>query len=149
MQKQSFDKAGKVTSVIATGAYKVSKITLPLKVSIIRNENWWNGKANIKKASYLAVGKGETRTLMIKSQEADIAYNILPMSVKSLTKNPKLNVQFGAIPRIRMLKVNSAAKFFNTPKLREAISLAINRKSIAKELGINRPIYEQYFDSLC
>lgn len=132
LSKNSFDNNGRVTSVIATGAYAIDKITLPLKVQLLRNENWWKGKAHIKKASYLAVGKGETRALMIKSQESDIAYNILPISVKSLSKQSNLNVQFEAIPRTRMLKVNSGSKFLNTPELREAISLAINRKAIAK-----------------
>lgn len=140
LAKKSFDEKGRVTNIIATGAYSIDKITLPLKVKLIRNEKWWNGKANIKEASYLAVGKGETRALMIKSQEADIAYNMLPISVKSLKRNANLNVQFGAIPRVRMLKVNAGSEFLNTPELREAISLAINRKAIAKVILKNEKL---------
>lgn len=140
LAKKSFDENAKVINMIASGAYAVNKITLPLKVKLIRNENWWNGKANIKEASYLAVGKGETRALMIKSQEADIAYNILPTSIKSLKKNPNLNVEFKAIPRARMLKVNSGSEFFNTAELREAISLAINRKAISKVILKNEDL---------
>lgn len=140
LAKKSFDENGRVIDIIATGAYIVNKITLPLNVKLIRNENWWKSKANIKEASYLAVGKGETRALMIKSQEADIAYDLLPISIESLSKNPNLDVQFGAIPRARMLKVNAGSEFFNTPQLREAISLAINRKAIAKVILKNEAL---------
>lgn len=135
ISKNSFNSTtGKVEKIIGTGAYKIKDITAPLSIKLTRNENWWNGKANIKDISYLAVGKGETRSLMMKSKEADIAYSILPISLKSLKKNPNFDIQIVSIPRTRMLKINSGSEFFNTSELREAISLAIQRKAIAKAI---------------
>lgn len=140
LSKKSFDEKGKVTTIIGTGAYTLKSITAPLRVKLTRNDNWWNGKANVKDVSYLAVGKGETRSLMIKSKEADIAYSLLPISLISLKKDPNLNTQVTAIPRTRMLKINSSSEFFNTPQLRQAISLAIQRKAISKAILKNESL---------
>lgn len=134
LSKNSFDKNGKVTNIIGTGAYKIKSIKVPSSIKLTKNNHWWNGQANIKDISYLAVPKDEARTLMIKSGESDIAYSILPISAKSLKNNPKLNTTVVAIPRTSMLKVNAASPYLSNTNLREAISLSINRKGIAKAL---------------
>ncbi len=140
LSKKSFNERNKVTKIIGSGAYKVKSITPPLRIKLTRNDNWWNGKANIKDISYLAVPKGETRSLMIKSEEAHIAYSMLPISLKSLKRDPNLNTTIVTIPRTRMLKVNSGSEFFNTVTLREAISLAINREGIARAILNNKDL---------
>ena len=140
LSKNSFNEKNKVIKIIASGAYKVKSITPPLRIKLTRNDNWWKGKANIKNISYLAVPKGETRSLMIKSEEADIAYSMLPISLKSLKRDPNLNTTIVTIPRTRMLKVNSGSEFFNTVNLRKAISLAINREGIAKAILDNKSL---------
>jgi len=140
LSKSSFDTNGKVTKVIGTGAYKIKSISLPSQIKLTKNENWWNGQANIRDISYLAVPKDESRTLMIKSGEADIAYSILPISAKSLKHNTKLTTTVVAIPRTTMLKINAASPYLNKVNLREAISLSIDRKGIAKALLNNETL---------
>ncbi|QKJ23164.1 ABC transporter substrate-binding protein [Poseidonibacter lekithochrous] len=140
LSKNSFDTNGKTTKIIGTGAYKIKSISVPSSVKLTKNENWWNGEANIKDISYLAVPKGESRTLMVKSGEANIAYNIMPISAKTLKRNPNLNTTVVAIPRTSMLKVNAASPYLNNKNLREAISLSINRKGIAKALLHNETL---------
>ena len=132
LSKNSFDKEGKIIKVIGTGAYQIKSLTAPLKIKLTRFDKWWKGKANIKNITYLSVGKGETRSLMIKSHEADIAYSLLPISLKSLKKDPTLNTTIVTIPRAKLLKVNLASFFLKDINVRRAISLALDRKNMAK-----------------
>ena len=91
------------------------------------------GKTNeVEKLTYNAVGTNETRALMIKSGDADIAFSILPISLKSLEKNPNLDIQTVKIFRTRKLKLNSGDEILKDKNIRQAISYAINRDAIAK-----------------
>jgi|TARA_R110002050_G_scaffold56_8_gene429 peptide/nickel transport system substrate-binding protein len=132
LSKNSFEKNGKIKEIIGTGAYKIKSLTAPLKIKLTRFDKWWKGKANIKDITYLSVGKGETRSLMIKSHEADIAYSLLPISLKSLKNNPTLNTTIVTIPRSKLLKVNLGSFLLKDINVRRAISLALDRENMAK-----------------
>lgn len=134
LAKESFSKNSKVIKIIGTGAYKIKKLTAPLKLELVRFDEYWGEKANIEKVQYLAVGKAETRALMLKAKEADIAYTILPTSLKSLQKYSNLNIKTVVVPRITMIKLNSGHEFLKDVKARKALSYLIDRKNIAKAI---------------
>lgn len=131
LSPKSFDDAGDVTAIIGTGAYRVDAVTPPLRVEMSAFDNWWNGKAGIEKVSYLAVGRGETRSMMAQSGDADLVLSLLPVSVNQLKNDPSVNVEVATIPRTRLLKFDVAKPFFDDVIERQALSLAIDRKAIA------------------
>jgi peptide/nickel transport system substrate-binding protein len=131
LSKNSFEN-GKVVKFIGTGPFKITNITEPLLIKADRFDSWWGKTNEIEKLTYNAVGTNETRVLMIKSGDADIAFSILPISLKSLEKNPNLDIQTVKIFRTRKLKLNSADEILKDKNIRHAISYAINRDAIAK-----------------
>lgn len=128
----SFDAAGKVVQIVGSGPYKVKALTPPARLELAASGAWWGGKPGIEDVNYLAVGQGETRTLMAESGEADLVFSILPVSVDRLKQNSKLDVQIATIPRTRILKVNAASPFFDQIEERQAISAAIDRVGVTK-----------------
>ena len=130
----SFDGEGRVTRVIATGAFRATDIAPPFRVDLERFEHWWNGRAGVPKATYLSVGRGETRALMALSGRADLTISVLPVFVDRLRRSPDLNLDIVSIPRTRILKLNVADPKFADLRVRQAISLAIDRKAIATAL---------------
>lgn len=128
---KSFDEAGEVTAIIGTGAYRVDEVTPPLRVEMTAFDKWWNGKADIEKVSYLAVGRGETRAMMAQSGDADLVLSLLPVAVNQLNNDPAVNVAVATIPRTRLLKFDVSKPFFDEVIERQALSLAIDRKAIA------------------
>ncbi|MDH2432516.1 ABC transporter substrate-binding protein [Pokkaliibacter sp. MBI-7] len=130
----SYTADGKVSQIIATGPYQIEAMTLPLKLELRRNEHWWGGKVAIDSASYLAVGKGETRALMAQSGEADLVFSLLPVSLAALSHDPRLHTEVVTLPRTRMLKLNAGSPLFSDVRVRQALSLALDRQGMAKAI---------------
>lgn len=130
----SYDPSGRVVRVIGTGPYRATTVAPPLRIDLERFDDWWGGRPAIARARYLAVGQGETRTLMAESGEADVVVSILPVSLARLRRNPKLAVQTVTPPRTRLLKLNAGSPLFSDPRARRALSLALDRAGLAKVL---------------
>ena len=43
---------------------------------VVRNENYWNGKAKLAKVTFKDINDQNTRALSLKSGEIDVAYNL-------------------------------------------------------------------------
>lgn len=133
-------KNGKLENLIGTGAFKIVDLTLPIGIKATKFKQWWGKNNEVDNLTYTAVGKNETRALMIKSGEADIAFSILPISLKSLNKNKNLDIQTVKIFRTRKLKLNSGDEILNDVNVRKAISYAINRKAISKGILLDETL---------
>lgn len=136
----SYDDKNNVVAVIGSGPFKVSSLSMPLKVSMHRFDGYWQRKAAIDEVNYLAVGKGETRALMAQSGEADVVISLLPLSLNAVKRSPKTTVQTVTIPRTRMLKLNVASPLFSDVRVRQALSEGIDRKAIAKAILRNEQL---------
>ncbi|PLY08052.1 MAG: ABC transporter substrate-binding protein [Arcobacter sp.] len=140
LAKSSFDEKGKVKKVIGTGAFEIANITIPIAIKVKRFDNWWNGKAKVENISYTSVSKNETRALMMKTHQSDIAFSLLPISLKSLKRDSHLNTETVTIFRTRKLKVNSGSEFLSDKRVRHAISYALDRKGISKVILHNESL---------
>lgn len=127
----SFDKSGKTIAVIGSGPYQIKQVSAPLKVSLVRFERYWQTPAHIKEVEYLAVGKGETRALMAQSGQADLVFSLLPLSVNSVKRAPNVSLDIVTLPRTRLLKLNAGSPFFSDVRVRQALSLALDRPALA------------------
>ncbi|WP_446905341.1 ABC transporter substrate-binding protein [Aeromonas veronii] len=127
----SFDKSGKTIAVIGSGPYQIKQVRAPLKVSLVRFERYWQTPAHIKEVEYLAVGKGETRALMAQSGQADLVFSLLPLSVNSVKRAPNVSLDIVTLPRTRLLKLNAGSPFFSDVRVRQALSLALDRPALA------------------
>jgi peptide/nickel transport system substrate-binding protein len=130
----AYDSQGQVRELIGTGPYRVTGLTPPLKLDLQRTEHWWGGLPTIASASYLAVGKGETRALMAASGDADLVFSLLPVSLPALRRHPGLQIEVVTVPRTRMLKLNAASPFFSDVQVRRALSLALDRTGMARAI---------------
>ncbi|MCA3263556.1 MAG: ABC transporter substrate-binding protein [Telmatospirillum sp.] len=130
----AYSEAGAVTRIVGTGPYRATVVEPPLKVEIAKFEGWAGRPPAIARASYLAVTRGETRTAMAESGQADLVYVLPPEAVDRLRRNPRLAVAVAPIPRTRLLKLNAASPFFADQRVRAAISFALDREGIAASL---------------
>ncbi|PTY38778.1 ABC transporter substrate-binding protein [Saccharospirillum sp. MSK14-1] len=128
----SFNEAGDITAIVGTGAYQVNEVVPPLRIELSAFDDWWQGRANIEQVRYLAVPRGETRTMMSQSGDADLTLSLPPVATEQLASDPNINLQVVTIPRTRLLKLNTAKPFFDSAQERQALSLAINREALAR-----------------
>ena len=95
----------------------------------------YDGKAPaVKKINYLSAGRGETRALLAESGQAEIVFTHDAASFDRLKKMPSLQFYSLPIPRTIYIKVNSALPKFNDVRVRQALSMAIDRDGIASAI---------------
>ena len=127
----SYDAAGKVTKVIGSGPYEVTKVEVPSQVDLVASEHW-DGKAPaIDNVEYQVVSRAENRALMVESGQADIALGMDPTSLQRLRKSDDVRIESVLLPRTIVLKLNAADPLLADVRVREALSLALDREGIA------------------
>ena len=131
----SFGENGAVRTVIGTGPYRVSSLGLPLRIEVERFNGWTGGPAPaIERATYLSVPRAEARALMAESGQADIAFTLDAPSLARLRRSPRVDVVAVPIPRVELLKLNVGSPLFGDLKVRQAISLGLDRAGIARAI---------------
>ncbi|MCK5311550.1 MAG: ABC transporter substrate-binding protein [Desulfobacteraceae bacterium] len=130
----SYNDDGSVKEIIGTGFYKLVSTNNETVFDYQSFDNYWGKNTEIKKARYLAISNAETRALMAESGEADISLTISATAKERLQNVKGVSVVSTAIPRVRLLKLNSSLPFFDTVEERLALSLSIDRKGIAESI---------------
>ena len=123
-----------VNEIIGTGFYRLVSTNGKTVFDFEAFDKYWGKKAAIQKTRYLAVPNGETRALMAESGEADISLTLSATAAERLQKTSGVSIISTAIPRVRLLKLNANLDFFDTIEERLALSLAIDRKGIARAI---------------
>ncbi|NDV85394.1 ABC transporter substrate-binding protein [Aurantimonas aggregata] len=130
----SFADDGTVKDIIATGPYRLTLFEAPQRLAVEAFPDYRDGKPAIEAATYLAAGRGETRTLMAESGDADLAFQLDPPSVARLHANDAVELLKVPLPRVMQLKVNAGLPPFDTAEGRAALSEAIQREGLAAAL---------------
>jgi peptide/nickel transport system substrate-binding protein len=128
----SFDDEGNIRQLIATGPYQIGQLQPPHRADVVKFSGYWGAPARIDSLSYLAGHRSESRTLLVESGQADVAYSIDPVNRDTLKKSSNVTVNSYTLPRTILLKLNDSHPFFNTKETRRAMSLALDRKGIAQ-----------------
>ncbi|WP_152046726.1 ABC transporter substrate-binding protein [Aureimonas psammosilenae] len=130
----SFAPDGSVSTVVGTGPYRLTLYQPPQRLAAEAFADYWNGKPAIEATTYLAAGRGETRTLMAESGDADLAFQLDPPSIARLKANRAVGVLKVPLPRVMQIKVNAGIPPFDTVEGRTALSEAIDRQGITAGL---------------
>lgn len=127
-------EGGVAVRAIGSGPYRATLVESPLRVEAELFPGWTGPKPAIARISYLAVPRGETRTIMAESGQADLIYVLPPESVDRLRRSTRIAVEVIPIARTRAIKLNAARPAFADVRTRQAFSLALDREGIAKAL---------------
>ncbi len=130
----AFDAEGNPNNLIGTGPFKVAAFTPPQSIDLVRNDAYWGEAPQIEKASYLAAGRAETRALLAESGDADMVFTLDPSGYARLSEVESVETVAVPIPRVVTLKVNAGHPFFEDPRARQALSLAMNRDGVASAI---------------
>ncbi len=142
----SFDEAGKVKAVIATGPYVLREHHLPRYLITERNEAYRGQVATFKRVRIETVKNGETRGNIAAAGDADLVFNIPAPSIKRIENSGAMRVNRIIMPRLHNLMINVGKPQFADRRTRLALSLAIDRKGIAAAIMRNPALAAtQYF----
>ena len=127
----SFGKFNRIKTLVGTGPYQLTSFQPPHNIVTQRFEQYWGEPARIKTSEYITGHRAETRALMVSTGEADIVYNLDPAAVKMLSADSNVKVYSTPIPRTTLIKLNNANDILQDRRVRQALSLSLNRTGIA------------------
>ena len=130
----AFAADGTVQAVLGSGPYKIVRIDAPQKLETTMFEGWVGKRPAVEHVEYLSNGRGETRGMLADSGQADLVFTHDAAAVERLKRNPKLQFHTQPIPRTIYLKVNAGHPLLKDLRVRQAISMAIDRPGIAKAI---------------
>jgi peptide/nickel transport system substrate-binding protein len=124
------------TNPIGTGAYKLQKLEYSKDIVLEAYDDYFEGRAKIDKISFHIIADPMTRFLMLKSGALDIGY-IQPMQYERQLGQDffeKFDIYEQISRSYTYLGFNLRKEKFKNPKVREALSLAIDRDELVDVL---------------
>lgn len=137
--EQSLMNSSFNTNPIGTGAYKLEQLEHSKNIILAANDDYFEGRAKIDKISFHIIADPMTRFLMLKSSALDVG-SIEPMQYERQLNNDffdKFNIYENISQSYTYLGFNLRLEKFKNPKIREALSLAIDREELVKILFFN------------
>ena len=126
----SYD-GGKVTQVIGTGPYEIEEVELPARVEVTRFDGFRGAEPAIERISFQAVARAESRALMAISDQADVVFGLEPSGRQRVDESDTATMVSSLQPRSLMMKVNMQDPILEDVRVRTALSLALDRESMA------------------
>lgn len=128
----SFDARGNVVAIVGSGPFRITALSLPQQFTV---ERFTNGADNaVRRARYISVARAETRTLLVQSGQADLAFSLDPPSIRALRNSPKAALMSAMLPRTTFIKLNAGHPCLADVRVRRAIALCVERQGIARAL---------------
>ena len=126
--KEAGDKFGQ--NPVGSGPYKFVSWQSGDRVTLEAFPEYWQGEAPVKNVVYRNIVEETNRTIGLETGELDVVYDILGMDKVKLREDERFT--FIEEPQLALtyLGFNLKKEPYNNPKVREAISYAIDQKPI-------------------
>ena len=120
-------------NVSATGPYIAEEIVTDSGLTLVKNQNYWNGEPRLDKIIVKTISDGDTLTMALQSGELNAAYG-LPYSSLSLFNNSNYTISSSETSRSFFSQMNYANVNLQDSNVRAAIAMAINKKDFTNVL---------------
>ncbi|NHN31532.1 ABC transporter substrate-binding protein [Paenibacillus agricola] len=136
---------------VGTGPYKVVSYS-PEKVVLERFDDYWGGKPAAQRIEYIVYNETSTRMTALITGEVDIITQLPLDQVPVIEKNKDLSVKGLNISNMHVLTFNTAGGPLADKKVRQALSLSIDRQMLVDKLWQGKAIipkghqYSEYGD---
>lgn len=134
--KTNFEKYGDQAGEhpLGTGAFMLDRWDKGSQLVLTKNPNYWqSGKPYLDKVVFTVVGDDNARVLQLQSATADIVDFVPANLVSSLQSGGQDIVRVDGTS-VGWMTLNEAKKPLDDPKVRCALSYAIDREAIAKNV---------------
>ena len=122
------DKFGQ--NPIGTGPYKFVSWQSGDRITLEAFPDYWRGEAPIKNIVFRNIVEETNRTIGLETGELDVIYEIFGMDKTKLKEDDRFNFIKGPQVSMTYLGFNMKKAPYDNPKVREAISYAIDQKPI-------------------
>jgi peptide/nickel transport system substrate-binding protein len=129
---------GKPGPVPGTGPYVLESWAPGKGFVFARNSLHWGTPSSFARAEFRVEADDAERLRLVESGEADIADFVPPEAWPQLEKSEKLQLVVGAGLRVLFLGLRVDRPPFDDPSVREALDLAIDRKTLVDRVFVGK-----------
>jgi len=119
--------------VVGTGPYIVKELETDKGVTLVKNDNYWNGSPHLDTIYVKTITDGDTMTMAMQSGELDAAYG-LPYASLPLFKNEPYTISSCETSRSFFAQMNYATEALQDDDVRAAIASAIDKENFTSVL---------------
>lgn len=120
-------------NVSGTGPYRATKVETDKGLTLVKNEDYWNGVPKLDTIHVQTITDGDTLTMALQSGELDAAYG-LPYASLPLFENDSYSISSVETSRSFFATINYETKALQDEKVRQAIASAIDRENFTQTL---------------
>lgn len=131
------------TNPVGTGPFKFVSWDPNDMISITKNDDYWvAGLPKLNNIIYKVIPDNSARLTALKNGELDIMVSLNPSDLGSVESDSKLKVHLRPPLNVGYLSINNLKEPFDNPKVRQAISHAVDKKGIASAYyyGLAEPV---------
>jgi peptide/nickel transport system substrate-binding protein len=135
--KDYFEKVGADefnAKPIGTGVIKFKEWVKDDRLVFDANKEYWGGAPDFEKLTVKPIPENQPRMAALLSGQADFAMKLIPDQVDQLKNNEKVRAEGALYAGLYVLAVNAKVPPLDNPKVKQALSLAIDRDGIVKAL---------------
>jgi peptide/nickel transport system substrate-binding protein len=123
---------------VGTGPYKVREFRPDQLLVLDAHDEYWGGRPPIKTIRFMVVPEVAARMNGLATGEFDFICDMPPDQIASIEKNARFEVQGGLIPNHRLTVFDKNFPALRDPRVRRAVTHAIDREAIVKSLWAGR-----------
>jgi peptide/nickel transport system substrate-binding protein len=117
-----------------TGPYKLRSWRKDLELILERNADYWGEKGKLETIIYRPIPEAASRIIALESGDVDVITQIPPKDTQRLEREPDVVVKKTVSIGAQQFRFHCKRKPFTDPRVRQAISYAVDRRSILENL---------------
>ncbi|QPM90599.1 ABC transporter substrate-binding protein [Pseudooceanicola algae] len=125
---------------VGTGPYKVAEFMPGEKIVWERFDDFWGDMAPLDSATVVQISETASRITALKTGEADIVTNIAPDQLALIDNDANLKTEGSATALFHVMIMNQNNPKLEDPRIRQAMSLAIDRDTLNAALWQGKAI---------
>ena len=125
---------------VGTGPYKVASFQPGEKLVWERFDDFWGAPAPLERATVVQIAETASRVTALKTGEADIITNVAPDQLSLIDDDPNLKTEGSATALFHVMIMNQNHPVLEDPRIRQAMSLAIDRDALNEALWLGKAI---------
>lgn len=123
---------------ISAGPFKVKEFKQDQYLVLAAHDDYFGGKPNVREVRYVVVPEVSSRINGLLSGQYDFITDVPPDQIKTVEANSKFEVVGGPVLNHRITVFDTSHPILSNPKIRQALTHAIDRDVIVQALWDNR-----------
>lgn len=130
---------------LGTGPYRVAEFVQDDRIVYEAYDKYWGGAPAAKRVTLRVIPETAARMAAISNGEIDIAANVPPDQINVLRGRNTLDLKQVPLANMHVLKYNMKAKPLDNKFIRQALNVAMDRKTLVETIWSGNAVYTRGF----